>query len=157
MASEAYGSLRTFFVTNGTSTANKDRTSSFGSTWDLVLIDRDCHSRIITAWFCLVAYPVYLDSYQLKKYSIYGAVPLEQILKKLLVLKAAGRLDKVKMLLLTIAPLMDGLQCTASHGGVFWRSSPIWVFLWDEAWFAFRRIYLHLQAANGNVQCKKAA
>ncbi len=47
------------------------------------------------------AYPVYLDSYPIEEYSMYGAVPLEQIKRKILHLKEAGRLDKVKMLLLT--------------------------------------------------------
>jgi arginine decarboxylase len=51
MASKAYGSKKTFFVTNGTSTSNKIVQQALVEPGDLVLIDRDCHNRIITAWF----------------------------------------------------------------------------------------------------------
>ena len=47
------------------------------------------------------AYPVYLDAYPLGDYCMYGAVPLVEIKRKLLALKRAGQLDRVKMLLLT--------------------------------------------------------
>ena len=82
---------------------------------------------------------IYLDSYPLNKYSMYGAVPLEEIKHTLLELKQEGKLDRVKMLLLTNCTF-DGLiynvkrimqQCLAIK--------PDLVFLWDEAWFAFAR------------------
>jgi arginine decarboxylase len=44
---------------------------------------------------------VYLDSYPLNEYSMYGAVPLREIKKTLLALKAEGKLERVRMLLLT--------------------------------------------------------
>jgi arginine decarboxylase len=43
MASDAYGSLNTFFVTNGTSTSNKIVVQALVKPGDVVLIDRDCH------------------------------------------------------------------------------------------------------------------
>jgi len=82
---------------------------------------------------------VYLDSYPLNEYSMYGAVPLRGIKQQLLALKAAGKLDRVRMLLLTNCTF-DGLvynvervmeECLAIK--------PDLVFLWDEAWFAFAR------------------
>ncbi len=137
MAAKAYGSQKTFFVTNGTSTANKIVLQALVKPGDLVLIDRDCHKSHHYGLVLSGAYPVYLDSYPIEKYSIYGAVPLEQILEKLCVLKTAGRLDKVKMLLLTNCTF-DGMVYNVQR--VMERVlaiKPDMVFLWDEAWFAF--------------------
>lgn len=137
MAAKAYGSQRTFFVTNGTSTANKIVLQALVEPGDLVMIDRDCHKSHHYGLVLSGAYPVYLDSYPIEKYSIYGAVPLDQITKKLLQLKAAGRLSKVKMLLLTNCTF-DGMVYNVQR--VMERVlaiKPDMIFLWDEAWFAF--------------------
>jgi arginine decarboxylase len=137
MASLAYGSQRTFFVTNGTSTANKIVLQALVEPGDLVLIDRDCHKSHHYGLVLSGAFPVYLDSYPIEKYSIYGAVPLEQILEKLRELKTAGRLDKVKMLLLTNCTF-DGMVYNVQRVmEAVLAIKPDMVFLWDEAWFAF--------------------
>jgi arginine decarboxylase len=137
MASVAYGSQRTFFVTNGTSTANKIVLQALVEPGDLVLIDRDCHKSHHYGLVLSGAYPVYLDSYPIEKYSIYGAVPLEQITTKLKVLKDAGRLDKVKMLLLTNCTF-DGMVYNVQRVmEAVLAIKPDMIFLWDEAWFAF--------------------
>jgi arginine decarboxylase len=82
---------------------------------------------------------VYLDSYPLPAFSMYGAVPLKEIKRQLLALRRAGKLDRVKMLLLTNCTF-DGIvynvervmeECLAIK--------PDLVFLWDEAWFGFAR------------------
>ncbi len=137
MAAETYGSQRTFFVTNGTSTANKIVVQALVVPGDLVLIDRDCHKSHHYGLVLSGAFPVYLDSYPIEKYSMYGAVPRQTIIDKLLQLQAAGRLDKVKMLLLTNATF-DGLVHNVEQ--MMERVlaiKPDMVFLWDEAWFAF--------------------
>jgi len=85
------------------------------------------------------ANPVYLDSYHLEKYSMYGAIPLEVIKKSLMEYKNAGRLHEVKMLLLTNCTF-DGLVYNVEH---FMQEvlaiKPDMIFLWDEAWFGFAR------------------
>lgn len=137
MAAHAYGSLNTFFVTNGTSTANKIVVQALVQPGDLVLIDRDCHKSHHYGLVLSGAYPVYLDSYPVKEYSMYGAVPLEHITEKLLALKEAGRLDKVRMLLLTNCTF-DGLVYNVQRVmEEVLAIKPDMVFLWDEAWFAF--------------------
>src|SRR5207245_7846088 len=83
----------------------------------------------------------YLEAYPLNQYSMYGAVPLREIKSKLLALRRAGKLGRVKMLLLTnctfdgivydVARVME--ECLAIK--------PDLVFLWDEAWFAFARFH----------------
>ncbi len=136
-ASKAYGSRKTYFVTNGTSTANKIVQQALVRPDDVVLIDRDCHKSHHYGLVQSGAYPVYLDSYPVQEYSMYGAVPLSEIKNKLLLLRAAGRLDKVKMLLLTNCTF-DGLVYNVERVmEEVLAIKPDMIFLWDEAWFAF--------------------
>lgn len=139
LASRAFGSKQTFFATNGTSTCNKIVVQALVRPGDIVLVDRDCHKSHHYGMVLAGAEVVYLDSYPLNEYSMYGAVPLKEIKQQLLALKAAGKLDRVRMLLLTNCTF-DGLvynvervmeECLAIK--------PNLIFLWDEAWFAFAR------------------
>ena len=137
MASQAYGSEHTYFVTNGTSTANKIVMQALVQPGDVVLVDRDCHKSHHYGLVLSGALPVYLDSYPIEKYSMYGAVPLELIKSKLIKLKEAGRLDNVKMLLLTNCTF-DGIVYNVQRVmEEVLAIKPDMVFLWDEAWFAF--------------------
>ncbi len=136
-AARAFGSLHTFFVTNGTSTANKIVVQALIEPGDFVLIDRDCHKSHHYGLVLGGGYPVYLDSYPVQQYSMYGAVPLQTIKDKLLQFKAAGQLDRVKMLLLTNCTF-DGIVYNVER--VMEEAlaiKPDLIFLWDEAWFAF--------------------
>jgi arginine decarboxylase len=139
LAARAFGAKQTFFATNGTSTCNKIVVQALIKPGDIVLVDRDCHKSHHYGMVLAGAQVCYLDSYPLNKYSMYGAVPLHEIKKQLLQLKAAGKLDQVRMLLLTNCTF-DGLvynvervmeECLAIK--------PDLIFLWDEAWFAFAR------------------
>lgn len=139
LAARAFGAKHTFFATNGTSTSNKVVVQALIRPNDIVLVDRDCHKSHHYGMVLSGAEVVYLDSYPLSRYSMYGAVPLQEIKHQLLALKAEGKLDRVKMLLLTNCTF-DGLvynvqrvmeECLAIK--------PDLVFLWDEAWFGFAR------------------
>ncbi len=136
-AARAFGARQSFFVTNGTSTANKIVVQALVKPRDIVLVDRDCHKSHHYGMVLAGAHVSYLDSYPLNDYSMYGAVPLHEIKKTLLAYQRAGQLDRVKMLLLTNCTF-DGVvynvrrvmeECLAIK--------PDLVFLWDEAWFAF--------------------
>ena len=138
-AARAFGARHTFFVTNGTSTANKIVHQALVRPGDIVLIDRDCHKSHHYAMVLAGAHPVYLDSYPLQRYSMYGAVPLEEIERQLLALKAAGKLDRVRALVLTNCTF-DGI--THDPARVMRRVlaiKPDMIFVWDEAWFAYAR------------------
>ena len=138
-AARAFGSQQTFFATNGTSSSNKIVVQALVEPGDVVLIDRDCHKSHHYGMLVSGAYPVYLHSYPLPKYSMYGAVPLEHIRSKLLALKAGGRLDRVKMVLLTNSTF-DGVVYNVERVmEQVLALKPDMVFLWDEAWFAFAR------------------
>jgi arginine decarboxylase len=141
LAAETFGSRRTYFVTNGTSTANKIVVQALIAPGDIVLVDRNCHQSQHYGLMLSGALVTYLDAYPLNEYSMYGAVPLREIKSKLLALRAAGKLDRVKMVLLTNCTF-DGIvydvervmeECLAIK--------PDLVFLWDEAWFAFARFH----------------
>jgi arginine decarboxylase len=139
LAARAFGAKQTFFATNGTSTCNKVVVQALVRPGDIVLVDRDCHKSHHYGMVLSGAQVRYLDSYPLNEYSMYGAVPLSEIKHQLLKYKAAGMLDKVRMLLLTNCTF-DGIvynvervmeECLAIK--------PDLIFLWDEAWFAFAR------------------
>ncbi len=138
-AARAFGSKQTFFATNGTSTCNKIVVQALVRPGDIVLVDRDCHKSHHYGMVLAGAHVVYLDSYPLDAFSMYGAVPLREIKRTLLEFRRAGKLDRVRMLLLTNCTF-DGVvyhvervmeECLAIK--------PDLVFLWDEAWFAFAR------------------
>jgi arginine decarboxylase len=86
---------------------------------------------------------------------MYGAVPLSEIKSKLLAMRAAGKLDLVKLLMLTNCTF-DGIvydvgrvmeECLAIK--------PDLVFLWDEAWFAFARFH-HVYRARTAMEAARA-
>lgn len=136
-AAVTWNANQTYFVTNGTSTANKIVVQALTRPGDIVLIDRNCHKSHHYGLVLAGAYPLYLDAYPLQPFAIYGAVSLETIKQALLDLEAAGQLDRVRMLLLT--------NCT--FDGVVYNPrrvmeevlaiKPDICFLWDEAWYAF--------------------
>jgi arginine decarboxylase len=141
LAADTFGARRTYFVTNGTSTANKIVAQALIAPGDIVLVDRNCHQSHHYGMMLAGAHVWYLDAYPLHQYSMYGGVPLREIKARLLALRAAGKLDRVKMLMLTNCTF-DGVvydvqrvmeECLAIK--------PDLVFLWDEAWFAFARFH----------------
>lgn len=139
LAAQAFGSQHTYFATNGTSTANKIVLQGLIRPDDIVLIDRDCHKSHHYAMVLSGAFPVYLDSYPITEYTMYGAVPLKEIKERLYELKEHGRLDKVKMMLLTNCTF-DGLVYNVQRVmEEVLAIKPDMIFLWDEAWFAFAR------------------
>jgi arginine decarboxylase len=155
LAATAFGAEHTYFVTNGTSAANKIVVQALIEPGDLVLIDRDCHKSHHYGLVLAGAYPVYLDSYPVEEYSMYGAVPLQNIKSKLLELKAAGRLHKVKMLLLTNCTFDGIVHNVESVVEEVLAIKPDMIFLWDEAWFAFASFtYMYRQRTAMNVANK---
>jgi len=136
-AASTFGARETFFVTNGTSTANKIVVQALTRPGEIVLIDRNCHKSRHYGLALAGALPLYLDAYPLEDYAIYGGVPLCTIKQTLLELKAAGRLDQVRMLLLTNCTF-DGITYYALRVmEEVLAIKPDICFLWDEAWYAF--------------------
>lgn len=137
LAAQAFRAKQTFFVTNGTSTANKIVHQALLRPGDIVLIDRECHKSHHYGLVLAGAFPVYLSSYTVDPYVIYGAVTTQEIVSKLQSLKDAGQIDRVKMLLLTNCTF-DGIVYNVERlMEEVLAIKPDMVFVWDEAWFAF--------------------
>lgn len=138
-AGRAFGARRTYFVTNGTSTANKIVLQALMRPGDIVLLSHDCHKSHPYAVLLAGASPVYLDAYPLSEYSMYGGVPLIEIKRALLGLRKAGKLDKVKMVLLTNITF-DGISYDPERVmEEILAIKPNMIFVWDEAWYAYGR------------------
>ena len=136
-AARTWNSNHTYFVTNGTSTANKIVMQSLTRPGDIVLIDRNCHKSHHYGLVLAGAYPLYLDAYPLPQFAIYGSVPLQTIKKALLDLEATGQLHRVRMLLLTNC-IFDGVVYNPRRVmEEVLAIKPDICFLWDEAWYAF--------------------
>ncbi len=154
-ASRAYGSKKTFFATNGTSTANKIVVQALVRPDDIVLVDRNCHKSHHYGLVLAGAQVAYLDSYPLDQYSMYGAVPIRHIKQTLLDFRKAGTLNRVRLVLLTNCTF-DGIvydvervmmECLAIK--------PDLVFLWDEAWFAFACCHPIYRQRTGMANARK--
>jgi arginine decarboxylase len=148
-AARALGGDRSFFVTNGTSTSNKIVHQALLRPGDIVLIDRDCHKSHHYGLVLAGAQPLYIDAFPLTQFSMYGSLAIKPIKKALLQLKAEGKLDRAKLIVLTNCTF-DGhvanvkrtmLECLAIK--------PDIAFLWDEAWFGFARFSPFLRRRTG--------
>ncbi len=154
-AARAYGARRTYFVTNGTSTANKIVVQALVRPDDIVLVDRNCHKSHHYGLVLAGAQVAYLDSYPLDEFSMYGAVPIRHIKQTLLDFRKAGTLSRVRLVLLTNCTF-DGIvydvervmmECLAIK--------PDLVFLWDEAWFAFACCHPVYRQRTGMASAKR--
>jgi arginine decarboxylase len=138
-AARAFGGDRAFFVTNGTSTSNKIVHQAVVRPGDIVLIDRDCHKSHHYGLVLAGGQPYYIDAYPLTQYSMYGSVPIRAIKEALLKLKAEGKLDKVRMLVLTNCTFDGHMANTRRTMEECLAIKPDLIFLWDEAWFGYAR------------------
>jgi arginine decarboxylase len=136
-AARAFGADRVFFVTNGTSTSNKMVEQALLSPGDIVLVDRNCHKSHHYGAVLTGALPLYVEAYPLTKFSMYGAVPLKTIKKALLDLKAEGKLDRARMLVLTNCTFDGHIYNVERVMEECLAIKPDLIFLWDEAWFGF--------------------
>jgi arginine decarboxylase len=137
LAARAFGARQSFFVTNGTSTANKIVLQAVTKPGDIVLATRDCHTSHHYAFVLSGAEPLYMDPYPIRQHGFYGGVPLATIRRNLLELREQGQLHRARVLLLT--------NCT--FDGIVYNPlrvmeevlaiQPEMTFIWDEAWFAF--------------------
>ncbi len=140
-AAAAFGAKRCFFVTVGSSTANKIILQATLSASDIVLITSDCHKSVSHGAMLSGAVPIFIAPYVLPDYDLYGAVTLTQIKQILFDLKAVGQLDKVKQITLTNSTF-DGLIYDVEQMMMeILAIKPDIIFHFDEAWFAFAHFH----------------
>ncbi len=138
-AARAFGADHVFFVTNGTSTSNKMVEQALLAPGDIVLVDRNCHKSHHYGAVLSGALPLYVEAFPLTQYSMYGAVPLRTIKKALLDLKAEGKLDRARLLVLTNCTFDGHIYNVERVMEECLAIKPDLIFLWDEAWFGFAR------------------
>jgi arginine decarboxylase len=158
-AARAFGADHVFFVTNGTSTSNKMVHQALLEPGDIVIVDRNCHKSHHYGMVLAGAQPYYVEAYPLTEYSMYGAVPIRTVKQALLDLKAAGRLDRVKLVTLTNCTFDGQVYDVRRVMEECLAIKPDLVFLWDEAWFGFARfspIYRPRTAMGARAALKQA-
>src|SRR2546422_488948 len=133
MAAKAFGARRTYFATNGTSTANKVIFQTLLAPGEKLLLDRNCHKSVHHGVVLSGEHPVSLDSALNRKYGLYGPVP-----KKILLSSIKKHPDAQALILTSctydglrydLAPIID-----AAH------AKGIKVII-DEAWYGFARFH----------------
>jgi arginine decarboxylase len=139
LAAEAFGADHCFFVTNGTSTSNKMVHQALLAPGDIAMVDRNCHKSHHYGMVLAGAQPYYVEAYPMTQYSMYGAVPLRTIKQAMLALKAEGKLDKLKLLVLTNCTFDGHVYHCKRVMEECLAIKPDLIFLWDEAWFGFAR------------------
>jgi arginine decarboxylase len=148
-AARALGGDRSFFVTNGTSTSNKIVHQAVLRPGDIVLIDRDCHKSHHYGLVLAGAQPLYIDAFPLTQYSMYGSLGIKPLKKALLQLKAEGKLDRARLVVLTNCTF-DGHVANVKRTMLACLAiKPDLIFLWDEAWFGFARFSPFLRRRTG--------
>lgn len=136
-AALAFGADHCFFVTNGTSTSNKMVLMAVAKPGDIIVVDRNCHKSHHYGMVLGGLHPYYVEAFPMKEYSMYGAVPLQNIKSALLTLKAEGKLDRVRAVDLTNCTFDGHVYNTRRVMEECLAIKPDLVFLWDEAWFGF--------------------
>ena len=139
-AARNFGADHTFFVINGTSTANKIVWHSMVGRDDLVLVDRNCHKSVLHAIIMTGAIPLYLCP-ERNELGIIGPIPLSEFSRESILAKiaanplAAGREPRVKMAVVTNSTY-DGLCYNAEMIKQVLGNS-VEVLHFDEAWYAY--------------------
>ena len=137
MAARAFGARRTFFATNGTSTANKVILQTMIAPGETLLLDRNCHKSVHHGVVLSGAQPIYLDSSVNRKYGVFGPVPKKTILK------AIEDHPEAELLVLTSCTY-DGLRYDLKPIIDAAHARDIKVLI-DEAWFAHARFHPSLR------------
>lgn len=139
-AARNFGADHTFFVINGTSTANKIVWHSMVARDDLVLVDRNCHKSILHAIIMTGAIPLYLCP-ERNELGIIGPIPLSEFSRESIQAKidasplTKGRAPKVKLAVVTNSTY-DGL-CYNAELIKQQLGNSVEVLHFDEAWYAY--------------------
>jgi arginine decarboxylase len=137
MAAKAFGARKTFFATNGTSTANKVILQTLIAPGEKLLLDRNCHKSVHHGVVLSGARPIYLDSSVNRKYGVFGPVP------KATILRAIEEHPDAQLLVLTSCTY-DGLRYDLKPIIEAAHAHNIKVLI-DEAWFSHARFHPDLR------------
>jgi len=133
MAAKAFGARRTYFATNGTSTANKVIFQTLIAPGEKLILDRNCHKSVHHGVVLSGAHPIYMDSALNRKYGLYGPVPKKTILKEI------RKHPDAQAIILTSCTY-DGLRYDLAPIVAAAHAKGIKVIV-DEAWYGFARFH----------------
>ncbi|OEC34171.1 arginine decarboxylase [Pseudomonas cuatrocienegasensis] len=144
-AARNFGADHTYFVINGTSTANKIVWHSMVARDDLVLVDRNCHKSILHSIIMTGAIPLYLCP-ERNELGIIGPIPLSEFSRGAIQAKIAASplardrgIDpgqaRVKLVVVTNSTY-DGL-CYNAELIKQTLGDSVDVLHFDEAWYAY--------------------
>ena len=160
-AARNFGADHTFFVINGTSTANKIVWHSMVGRDDLVLVDRNCHKSILHSIIMTGAIPLYLCP-ERNELGIIGPIPLSEFSRESIQAKidasplARGRAPKVKLAVVTNSTY-DGL-CYNAEMVKQALGDSVEVLHFDEAWYAYAAFHEFYAGRYGmGTQCDEHA
>jgi len=141
-AARVFGADQTYFVTNGTSSANKIVFCGVVTAGDIVLLDRNCHKSCEQAVTLTNSIPVYLMPSR-NRYGIIGPIPASEMTTRAIVAKIrkcplTSRADRQPVLAVITNSTYDGLCSKAEKiEEVLGKITDNIMF--DEAWFAHAR------------------
>ena len=144
-AARNFGADHTYFVINGTSTANKIVWHSMVGRDDLVLVDRNCHKSILHSIIMTGAIPLYLCP-ERNELGIIGPIPLSEFSRESIQAKsdasplARGRVPSssgaMGKLVVVTNSTYDGL-CYNAELIKQTLGNSVEVLHFDEAWYAY--------------------
>lgn len=144
-ASRVFGSEATYFVLNGTSTANQIVAHNSIIAGDVVLADRNCHKSINYGLTVTDAIPVYLVPSR-NGYGIIGPIPPAQLMPAAIAAaitahpQAAAAVDTAPVYSVITNSTYDGL-CYNAEQVVALLGPSVPRIHFDEAWFAYARFH----------------
>lgn len=139
-AAKVFGADHTYFVTNGTSTANKIVWHSMAGRDDLVIVDRNCHKSLLHILIMTGATPIYFQPAR-NDYGIIGPIGLDQFspaaIKKKIAASplARGHKGNVRIAVVTNSTY-DGL-CYNAEKIKATVAGQVDALHFDEAWYAY--------------------
>lgn len=157
-AAQVFAADHTFFVINGTSTANKIVWQAMVARGDWVLVDRNCHKSILHSIIMTGAVPIFLQPTR-NDWGIIGPIPLSELSEESIERKVAnnpltqGKRQPIKLVVLTNSTY-DGL-CYQADRLKQTLNGRTEVLHFDEAWFAhaaFHPFYEHCYGMDTGTQ-----
>ncbi len=144
-AAEVFGADRTYFVTGGTSAANKIVWLGTVTPGDIVLVDRNCHASVMYAIIMSGAVPVYLIPAR-NEYGIIGPIMSRELRPDVI-----G--EKIRSCPLVTDPAVRTVRMAAitnsTYDGICYSTERVEEHLrdrvpylhYDEAWFGYARFH----------------
>ena len=139
-AAKVFGADHTYFVTNGTSTANKIVWHSMAGRGDLVIVDRNCHKSLLHSLIMTGATPIYFTPSR-NDYGIIGPIGLDQFspaaIRKKIEASPIARGNKGNPRIAVVTnSTYDGLCYNAEKIKAV-AADQVDALHFDEAWYAY--------------------